>query len=167
MLNFNNLSNYTLNSWAYFNTNVGETYHSIISKGSIFTNNSSFSFGLRRYVVVSPAVVNIYLYSRDTSTFGTEVSLGENSYQKWKYYTVTKDGNNCVFYMNGVIIHSFTLARAQPSSSFSLKVGGPSSTPLTDRYFPGNISQTQIYNRALSATEVLQNYNATKGRYGL
>jgi len=26
---------------------------------------------------------------------------------------------------------------------------------------------TQIYNRALSATEVLQNYNATKTRFGL
>jgi len=31
----------------------------------------------------------------------------------------------------------------------------------------GNISATQIYNRALTASEVLQNYNATKGRFGL
>jgi hypothetical protein len=29
----------------------------------------------------------------------------------------------------------------------------------------GNISQVQIYNRALTAQEILQNYNATKGRY--
>jgi len=29
------------------------------------------------------------------------------------------------------------------------------------------ISNTSIYNKALSATEVLQNYNATKGRFGL
>jgi hypothetical protein len=34
-------------------------------------------------------------------------------------------------------------------------------------YFNGNISQVQFYNRALSAAEVLQNYNASKGRYGL
>jgi hypothetical protein len=34
-------------------------------------------------------------------------------------------------------------------------------------YFNGNIYQTSIYNRALSATEVLQNYNATKTRFGL
>ena len=33
--------------------------------------------------------------------------------------------------------------------------------------FAGNMYNIQIYNRALSATEVLQNYNATKGRYGL
>jgi len=31
----------------------------------------------------------------------------------------------------------------------------------------GNIAMIQIYNRVLSATEVLQNYNATKSRYGL
>jgi hypothetical protein len=30
-----------------------------------------------------------------------------------------------------------------------------------------NFSQVQIYNRALSATEIQQNYNATKGRFGL
>ena len=30
-----------------------------------------------------------------------------------------------------------------------------------------SIAQTLIYNRALSTTEILQNYNATKGRFGL
>ena len=31
--------------------------------------------------------------------------------------------------------------------------------------FTGRISNIQVYNRALTATEILQNYNATKGRY--
>lgn len=35
------------------------------------------------------------------------------------------------------------------------------------RFFTGNIAQAQIYNRALTSTEILQNYNATKGRFGL
>ena len=35
------------------------------------------------------------------------------------------------------------------------------------RYFAGRISQTVIYNRALSASEILKNYNSTKSRYGL
>jgi hypothetical protein len=34
-------------------------------------------------------------------------------------------------------------------------------------FFFGQISHCQIYNRALSAAEILQNYNATKGRFGL
>ena len=33
--------------------------------------------------------------------------------------------------------------------------------------FAGFISNVQIYNRTLSASEVLQNYNSTKGRFGL
>jgi hypothetical protein len=36
-----------------------------------------------------------------------------------------------------------------------------------DEYFAGRMSNTSIYNRALTAPEVLQNYNATKGRYNL
>jgi hypothetical protein len=34
-------------------------------------------------------------------------------------------------------------------------------------YFNGNIAIVQIYNRALTAQEVLQNYNATKSRFNL
>ena len=36
-----------------------------------------------------------------------------------------------------------------------------------DSWFNGNVYSTKIYNRALTATEVLQNYNATKSRFGL
>ena len=41
----------------------------------------------------------------------------------------------------------------------------PADLPL--RTFIGHIAIAQIYNRALSATEVLQNYNATKSRFNL
>jgi hypothetical protein len=34
-------------------------------------------------------------------------------------------------------------------------------------YFNGKIANLTYYNRALSASEVLQNYNATKARFGL
>jgi hypothetical protein len=39
--------------------------------------------------------------------------------------------------------------------------------PGFTRFFNGNIYQASIYNRALSATEIRQNYNATKTRFGL
>ena len=34
-------------------------------------------------------------------------------------------------------------------------------------FYQGNVFAFMIYNRALSADEILQNYNAFKGRYGL
>ena len=36
-----------------------------------------------------------------------------------------------------------------------------------DSFFTGNIYLTRIYNRVLTPSEVLQNYNATKGRFNL
>ena len=41
------------------------------------------------------------------------------------------------------------------------------SDPPFSRYFLGKISQTLIYNRALTAQEVLQNFDATRSRYGI
>jgi hypothetical protein len=38
---------------------------------------------------------------------------------------------------------------------------------FASRFFKGNIAIAQIYNRALSASEILQNYTATKTRFGL
>ena len=46
-----------------------------------------------------------------------------------------------------------------PNIGYTTHVGGV----WTD----GEIPTVKVYNRALSAAEVLRNYNANKGRYGL
>jgi hypothetical protein len=40
-------------------------------------------------------------------------------------------------------------------------------TSAADGYFTGNIAQVLVYNRALSAEEVSQNFNDLRGRYGI
>lgn len=50
-----------------------------------------------------------------------------------------------------------------PTSTGSIWIGEEANGYLSP--FLGNISQVLLYNKRLSATEVLQNYNATKGRY--
>jgi len=40
-------------------------------------------------------------------------------------------------------------------------------TGISDSFFSGNIYISKIYNRALSSSEIIQNYNATKTRFGL
>jgi len=46
-------------------------------------------------------------------------------------------------------------------------IGRPPSLAPTTRSYEGNIAQVLIYNRALTAAEVTQNFNALRGRYGL
>jgi hypothetical protein len=69
-------------------------------------------------------------------------------------------------YINGVLNAQTTKAQTSTILGLSnLFIGKRSSGGA--EYFNGYISFIQVYNRALTQQEILQNYNATKGRYGL
>ena len=79
-------------------------------------------------------------------------------------YVATYDGNIAKGYLNGVLTDTDTIGSQSYNTNF-LQIGKyTSGLPL---YLSGSIYTTQLYNRALSASEVLQNYNATKTRFGL
>jgi hypothetical protein len=80
--------------------------------------------------------------------------------------TMTWDGNKVLFYINGVSVMStpYTLTGTLTSGTTNPTIGWGSDTIY---YFGGNIYNVLIYNRALTSQEVLQNYNATKSRFGL
>jgi hypothetical protein len=50
------------------------------------------------------------------------------------------------------------------STTATLHVGGRTDST---QFFNGNIAQVQIYNRALSQAEITQNFQATRGRFGI
>jgi hypothetical protein len=85
----------------------------------------------------------------------------------WVLVTCVGNGTTCQFYKNGTPFDTpgnfGTFSTGD--SARSLNVGRVSS--LNSGYWKGNVGLTQIYNRALSSVEVLQNYNAQKSRYGL
>lgn len=73
-------------------------------------------------------------------------------------------GNNMVYiYKNGVQISSLSVS----GNIKTLDSNFGSMYDMGYGPFSGNISNIMLYNRALSSTEVLQNYNALKGRFGL
>jgi hypothetical protein len=80
--------------------------------------------------------------------------------------TFIKNGANTtgVLYRNGISISSNTLSGNIVTVTTPVTVG---STSSSSEFFLGSIPLVQIYNRALSATEILQNYNATKTRFRL
>lgn len=71
-------------------------------------------------------------------------------------------------FVNGIIESTLgtSLSSFSKNSSANLQIGDDPEASQSI-YFQGNMMQIKLYNRALSATEILQNYNATKGRYGL
>jgi hypothetical protein len=83
----------------------------------------------------------------------------------WYHITGIVDNNVTSLYINGV----FEVA----SSARAFTIGGWNSTArigqrATGQFsFNGRIASVYGYNRALTAQEILQNYNATKTRFGL
>ena len=84
---------------------------------------------------------------------------------EWINVSATRSGDNITLYRNG----SFYSTASSQGNNWSgtgrpTLIGGgvTGATPLN-----GNISQVSIYDRALSAAEIQQNFNATKSRYGL
>lgn len=79
-------------------------------------------------------------------------------------FTQNSTNTNIVIYRNATSVSTLTGTGNLVSNSVNATVGASSPGFET---LDGKIAIAQIYNRALSATEVLQNYDAVKSRFGL
>jgi hypothetical protein len=112
---------------------------------------------------------NVYWNPRNGSSNNRSYALTYTS--DWICLTGTYDGslsqsNRCKTYVNGVLVLDGT---GTPPASFSSTAGNSFriSGLGGSFYSDGNVANVQIYNRALSSNEILHNYNALKGRFGL
>ncbi len=74
----------------------------------------------------------------------------------WSNFVVTRSSNTTTLYQNGSL---FTSTTSTPATSASYSFGSPSNG--------GNISNINFYNRALTAAEIQQNFNALRGRFSI
>lgn len=85
----------------------------------------------------------------------------------WKLFTGVYDGSFQIFYVDGL----FFAQRAITGTLYPGNYGNPDISFGQQRgfggAFNGNIANIQMYNRALSAAEIKQNFEATRSRYGI
>ena len=116
--------------------------------------------------------------SYDGTTFGShwavQTSTGARPYNvngsiprnQWTHLVGTYNGSVSRAYINGVEVWNSPLTGTIPSSTYYIGTYG--GTIVDDTHnFNGFISVAKIYNRALTAEQVYQNYNASKSRFGL
>lgn len=71
-------------------------------------------------------------------------------------------------YINGVLVNSDTQTGTIATSNGGMSIGVYGGfNGGRGYYYDGNLSSCKVYNRALTAQEVQQNFNAVRGRYGL
>ena len=93
------------------------------------------------------------------------ITLSNN---QWHFLAMVRVGTSLTVYGDGVTNTNTTTCGAGSIDSTALSLGGTVNDGGGQRdWLNGNISQVSIYNRALSASEILQNFNAIKGRFNL
>jgi hypothetical protein len=86
----------------------------------------------------------------------------------WYNISLVRSGNTFNMYKNGVLLQSSTSSQSAVNG-YNWAIGKPEPAPSgTIGYFNGKISTFTVNNGyALSNAEVLQNFNALRGRYGI
>ncbi|WP_167879431.1 LamG-like jellyroll fold domain-containing protein [Methanococcoides sp. NM1] len=82
----------------------------------------------------------------------TITSTAETNFNEWYFVTVTKDGSELKFYINGELKDTKTSAVSIPESDTNLLIG--IDPPGTSEYFRGSMDDLRIYNVALSQSEI-------------
>jgi hypothetical protein len=152
------LSNYTLNDsftygiWVMRSGSGNQGNRGIVISNAATYIDVGFNDGIMFSLILSNGSQNLI-------TYGTMVPTGQ-----WAYYSATYNQQSAILYLNGIQIASnnYSLGVGRISNDFTIGSFDGGSYNLN-----GKITIAQVYNRALSAAEVLQNYNAQKGRFGL
>jgi hypothetical protein len=163
----------SISSGSYMNGFTVMSFHKLTSTGNYPT-----IFGLAKIPGFQFGAINIgyqanlgriqsYLITTSTSY---QTLLTPNTLNKITCVTATWDGlsvnGSLKFYINNNLELTTTTQGTLNSTDASTvyRVGNRGGLDIP---FVGNIYNVQLYNRALSSTEVLQNYNALKGRFNL
>lgn len=151
--------NFTLALWIKLNaTNNGQT---IISK------NEAGGYGII-YKFASSQKIETWYYINGSYRFAGDLATNY-TIGKWYYITSTFDGTDVRFFRNGSLIQTVNSPGSVTLTNEPLVLAANpnSSGTVFQDFFNGSIAAVHIYNKSLTTSEVLQNYNATKSRFGL
>ena len=156
---FFNYQNFTISLWVYPGTTQ-------VQYADIFDNNHT---GSRNFVLQQNNTnVNQYGFGvfdgSGCISCSSDITLAANTWTHLSYTFTPSD--RVITYLNGQMYSQGPLAnnrnilyQSQNLSIARWSAGG--------RHWNGRISNFSVYNRVLTDSEIQQNYNATKGRFGL
>ena len=138
----------------------------------IITKQNAWGLFLNSNVLIAFDWGNYYASGFDINQGirNTGINLGTNTWtnvamtfsQTVGVATPGPPNNNVIIYVNGSPVLTTTTLHRDHTASIQFAWAN-----FTGQYMVGSIAQGMIYNRVLSASEVLQNFNSTKSRFGL
>lgn len=149
-----------------------ETWHKSSGLGSGMSTSSlwGITYGITGNIY-SDGSANFSTYNSDTSsTYSSVGTSGVNLLNNvWRHVVYVVDTNTSYLYVDGVLnasaSNSGTWSGTNVWNTMAALVGNNPNNVYY--YFNGQISVARIYNKALTAAEVKQNFTALRGRYGV
>ena len=125
---------------------------------ALVVNRNDSAYNWMLYQHATDGAIQLHGANQNKSTYIPTVGV-------WIYVVATVDGaGNSLLYINGTVQQTVTGYTYNISSPGLLCIG---KFGTASEYYQGSISNVVIYNRALPATEISQNFNAVRGRYGI
>jgi len=152
---------FTLSIWFKGNTTQSKPYCGLLNKSS---SGSFGAWGL--YGDVNSSYVRFGFVN--TSNSQTEISntnFNDIKANTWVNYVGTYDFSNLRLYRNGIEIASAVETTTPTSTNDTASIGYR--VALSGNTYAGLVSSVKIYNRALTASEIQQNFNALRGRFSI
>jgi hypothetical protein len=132
---------------------------------TIADNNNKFIF------IETRSSFNYFAISTETKANNRIASSSQSQLinGNWHNIIITKDGNSILAWIDGtsVSLTQNDIYGGWTGGSLCYFVGSEADTCLPYSYNNCSVPSVQVYNRTLSTSEVLQNFNALRSRYGL
>lgn len=93
--------------------------------------------------------------------FGSDSVGTQFPLNTWHQVGVTKNGSNALAYVNGTNVTSATVSNPKTAGNAAVIINEGYTNPLN------NVNCVMIYNRVLSSSEIQQNFNALRCRFGI
>ena len=153
----------TISTWCKPDTLTGGSTAYVFCAGE-YNVDSASSRG--KMIGIAQYNNNWYVYGGPSHFQDTSVSVSNNTWICFSW-SINLSSTTSTFYINGSSVGNYTLHANDMRSDSVTLIGKYSGQGLgtTQGYWRGYIASTQIYNRALSAAEVLSNYNGLRGRF--
>jgi len=174
ILDFERTDSFTFTLWINLDT-IALDYPKLVDKRKNDSSKRGYQFFLGGSSEPShPSSLGMTLTSTNVSNDIVAYSP-DNSIKAgvWQHAVLTYSGNSdvsgVIFYIDGVQQATQTVRNGLSATilnDVSLTIASPA-LGSSDDFLNGRIANCYVYNRALTAAEIKQNYNATKGRFSI
>ena len=150
----------TMSCWAWFDGDGGG------SNTIVFGKEKSGSAQYSMVRMNSGDTLDVGLHTGGWTDFFTSTVLSDDT---WYHLSATYDRSNVKIYVNGSLVDTTAETDAISGDSQRFVIGGldwQNNSTVPDHPMNGRVAIVRMYNKALSAAEIMDNYNKTKARFG-